>query len=507
MSQPREQDLRNSILEGSTACMMGSLAGGAFLTGYALYLGASAFQIALITSLPLFATLLQLSSHFLVKKPEDRKRVTTNTIGLGRFLWIIIVLLPILMYDLSSELKLTIIMVTVTLSSALSSIGAITWWSWMSDLIPRDIMGTFFARRNLWCGLASIITFYTATLALDFYKIHVPKEYYPYGFAGLFFIGLCFGMHSWWVLRKITDPGMSAPLKKNPPLKELLLPLKDRNYRLYMIDRTLWTFSVFLAVPFFNVYLLKYLHADWNYIGLISLIASLTSIYCVRFWGRIIDQFGNKPILVIACYVKALYPFIWLFATPQNFFWLLILPNFLSAFDSAIGLTSGNLSIKLAPKGNNAPYLAVYITMSNLAAAIAPILGGLFIKYFSDPAGNLALPWMGDINTIKIIFFVSAALRFFSSRSLMQMREPETTGIRRMIKVLKEVKGVVPSWSEMDHAFNFWFRPLGDMRSAIATRLLGRGKDGDDDKIDLEDDDDEDSSESSDPHTSGSPPK
>ncbi len=483
MRTPRKEDLNRSIMEGTTANVMGSLAGGAFLTGLALYLGASDSQIGLLSSLPPLATLIQLSTPSLVRKIGDRKKLTLIALGIGRLSWLVIALLPLFLLNTHPEFQIAMILGVIIASTASNSIGSITWWSWMSDFIPREMLGKYFSRRNLWSGLAAISAFYLGSLALDFYKGFVSHEHFVYGFSGIFLLGIGFGVWSLFLLSKIPDWGSNVPIRKNPALKELAQPLNDRNFRLYVIDRSLWTFSVFLGAPFFNVYLLKYLHTSWSYIGMINLIASLASLYCIRFWGNIVDHFGNKPLMVVSCYVKALYPVIWLFAGIGNYYWLLIIPQLLCAFDSAINLTSGNLSIKLSPRGNNAAYLSVYTTSINLSSAAAPLISS-WILTFCDAQGNIPLPWVGPVNGIKILFLISASMRFFSSNALRKMQEPETRGVRYMFRVLKEVKGIVPSFSELDQSIRFWFRPLDEMRTTVLGWVLPDSNDKEDEEED-----------------------
>ena len=57
-----DRALKLSIMDGFFATIMGSLAGGIFLMGYALkVLKAENYQIGILASLPLFANLIHLS--------------------------------------------------------------------------------------------------------------------------------------------------------------------------------------------------------------------------------------------------------------------------------------------------------------------------------------------------------------------------------------------------------------------------------------------------------------
>ena len=62
---------------------------------------------------------------------------------------------------------------------------------------------------------------------------------------------------------------------------------------------------------------------------------------------------------------------------------------------SAAGVTlaTGNIGLKLAPKGEATAYLAVLSLVNALAAGIAPIVGGLFADFFADRELALVVQW------------------------------------------------------------------------------------------------------------------
>lgn len=470
MSDSQETALRLSITEGCVASVMGSLAGGAFLTGFALYLGASDFQIGLLSSLPPLISIIQLTTHWLLRKTGERKKLTLWTMGLGRSLWLIIALLPVFFFTRRPELQFSIVLCSIVLSTALNSIGTISWWSWMSDLVPRDRLGQYFSKRNLWTGIVGMLVFYGGSAGLDFYKRQVPLRDYGYGFTGLFLIAVIFGLYSIRLLYKIPELGKITHVEKMPALHELVQPLKDKNFRLFMFERSAWFFSVCIAAPYFNVYLIRHLKVSWSYIGLINIIATLSSLYCLKLWGRIVDQFGCKPLMNVACMAKTLYPLMWVMVTPSNYWWILIFTHLiLNAFDSAINLTSSNLLLKLSPRGNNVAYLAIDTACINLASAVSPLVGGWLVWHFAQNE-MFHLPFLGDMDALKCLFFLSGSTRLLTAWTLERIKEPDTRSVSYMFRVLREVKGFVPFGSELNQTFQFWFSPFDDMLYILRRR-------------------------------------
>jgi predicted MFS family arabinose efflux permease len=95
--------------------------------------------------------------------------------------------------------------------------------------------------------------------------------------------------------------------------------------------------------------------------------------------GRMVDRWGNRPVMIVSQLVTATGPLFFLFATPEQR-WLVA--GAFVAWIAYAGLNVGldNLKLKLAPADNNAPYLAVYYAVCDLANGLATVLGGVLIE-------------------------------------------------------------------------------------------------------------------------------
>ena len=125
--------------------------------------------------------------------------------------------------------------------------------------------------------------------------------------------------------------------------------------------------------------------------------------------GRRVDQWGNRPVMMVAQAIAATGPLFFLFATPER--WWLVAGAYV-AWIAYAGMNVGldNIKLKLAPPDNNAPYLAVYHAISDLANGAATIAGGLFFDRLpaggSDAlalyAGLFVAGWLG--RTVAVLF-------------------------------------------------------------------------------------------------------
>ncbi|HIJ71088.1 MAG TPA: hypothetical protein HPP87_06970 [Planctomycetes bacterium] len=73
--QKVQSALKNIIRDGVASQAMGILTGGAFLTAFAVKLGASNFVIGLLAAIGPLSQLLQLPSIFLVEKIRNRRLI------------------------------------------------------------------------------------------------------------------------------------------------------------------------------------------------------------------------------------------------------------------------------------------------------------------------------------------------------------------------------------------------------------------------------------------------
>jgi hypothetical protein len=164
--------LRLSTWEGVWATVWMVLTTGPFQVGFARLLGASDFHLGLIAALPAAVGLLQLPAS--LRQSDSRL--------LGRLLWVPIALLPLLA---PAPLRLPLFLLLLLVSSALLTIVVPAWTSWMSEIVPAETRGRYFARRNTLAGIVAMLVPLPAGWALDLavkQKLYDPKL----GFAALF---------------------------------------------------------------------------------------------------------------------------------------------------------------------------------------------------------------------------------------------------------------------------------------------------------------------------------
>ncbi|HWQ95823.1 MAG TPA: MFS transporter [Candidatus Methylomirabilis sp.] len=406
--------LKNVIMDGLTTHAMATLTGGVFLVAFALKLGASNLTIGILAAIPPLGQLIQIPAIYIVEKYRNRRDICIVSTAASRSFWLLIALIPFLYFI---KIPLALLIIALALNSAFSSIGGCSWNSWMRDLVPVNQMGSFFGKRMVYASIVGILFSIVAGIFIDYWKqLYPDRELYAYSY--IFIAGFLAGMFGLYFLSKTPEPRMVVLKEKVNFYRLLLQPFKDPNFKNLIFFLSSWNFAVNLAAPFFTVYMLKRLNLDMSTIIILMVLNQVVSIAFLNLWGKYSDRFSNKSILSINGPLFIVCILAWTFtARPEKYILtmpLLVIIHALMGISSAgITLSSGNIGLKLAPKGQATSYLAASSFVNSLAAGIAPVLGGLFADFFEKTHIETIINWGSPIGTGGFYALYFRSLDFF----------------------------------------------------------------------------------------------
>lgn len=452
------------IKDGIASQSMGILTGGAFLVAFAIKLGASNMVIGLLAAIGPLTQLLQLPSIFLVEKIRNRRAIVVIAAALSRLCWLLIALIPFLF---GAKIGLAILLVSMIAASALGAVSGCSWNSWMRDLIPQNILGSFFSKRMRIATGVGIVLSIAAAVYLDIWKNKLPN-YELQGYSILFLAGLVAGALGLYFLARTPEKRMPAVEGRPRIFKLLAKPLKDENFRKLIAFMCSWNFAVNLAGPFFMVYMLRRLGLSMSFIIALSIVSQVMNFAFLKIWGRFTDRFSNKSVLAICGPLFILSILAWTFTTmPEKYFFtipLLVMIHIVTGLSSAgVSLASGNISMKLAPEGQATAYLATNTIVNSVAAGVAPILGGKFADFFSgrelewtlkytSPTGQFSLPTL-NLQQWDFFFAMAFVIGLYSLHRLAMVKEAGeveekivaqelVAEMRSQVRILSSVEGL-----------------------------------------------------------------
>ncbi|MDI6718338.1 MAG: MFS transporter [Methanomicrobiales archaeon] len=400
-----EEEIRRGlnavIKDGLTTQTMTTLTGGIFLVAFALQLGASNLMIGLLSALPPLAQLIQIPGVYLVEKYRARRAISVYASALNRSLWLLVAAIPLLF---SGSTGIIVLVGAVFLNAALGSIGGCSWNSWMRDLIPQDRLGAFFSKRMFQATCLGIVVSWTAGMFIDHGGFLFPENA-VYCYSILFVIGFIVGMVGLYYLSIIPEPRMETYMKDPSFYRLLLQPFADSNFRQLIRFMGSWNFAINLASPFFTVYMIQILHLPMSAIVALSILSQMTNVAFLQIWGRFSDRFSNKSVLQVCGPLFLICIFAWTFTTMPDAH-ILTMPllvaihAFMGVSTAGVTLASGNIGLKLAPRGQATSYLAGNSLVNSIAAGVAPVIGGVLADFFSSRELSWTLRWTSPYNDL-----------------------------------------------------------------------------------------------------------
>ncbi len=483
--QQIESGLKMVIRDGVASQAMGVLTGGAFLVAFAIHLGASNLTIGLLASIGPLSQLLQLPAILLVERIRNRKSIVLVAAASARIFWLLIAMIPFL-FD--TRTGLVVLVVSLVLSSSLGAVSGCGWNSWMRDLIPENILGKFFSKRmRVAIGFGILISVLAAGYLDIWKKLFVEHEIYAYSI--LFLAGFAAGMAGLFFLASTPEPKMQVASENLNLVRLISLPFKDENFRKLIAFMCSWNFAVNLAAPFFVVYMLRRLGLSMSFVIALSILSQIFNFMFLKIWGKYTDHFSNKSVLTVCGPLFLLAILAWVFTTmPDKYFLtipLLVIIHIVMGLASAgVSLSSSNISLKLAPKGQATVYLATNTMMNSFAAGIAPILGGLSADFFAERQIDWTLKYTtpdGEFmfSTLNLqqwdFFFVLAFIMgLYSIHRLSMIKEIGEVG-RKVVsnELLTEVRGqvrILSSVEGMRQMLTFPFSMIRDLYSITTTK-------------------------------------
>lgn len=430
--QEREAGLRLIVKDGMASQALASLTGSAILVAFAIELGASNALIGLLAAIPQLSQLVQLPSIGLVNRIRNRRFISVSTSVIGRLSWVFVAASP---FFLSAEGVLTTLVAGLLIASVFAAVSNCGWNSWIHELVPRDRLGSFFGRRFSYATATGVVVSLSAGLFLD----HLAPDLFAnqlYAYSLVFTVGFVFG-----VLGVIFIAGI--PEQRYQPetgsvIEAISKPIRDPNFRNLIHFLASWNIAVYLATPFFSVYMLRRLEMDLTWVIGLIVIGRLVNILFLRLWGSFSDRLTHKSVLAVSAPLCLLCILGWTFTTMPDkhvltFPLLVVLHVLMGVAMAGITLATGNIGLKLAPSGEGTSYLATTNFVSALAAGIAPMLSGRLVDFFVERELTWTIQYVGpqsvaDIELINFqqwdfLFFISFVIGLYAVHRLSMITE------------------------------------------------------------------------------------
>jgi MFS family permease len=363
----RTYNERISIYHGMVSTIAINLAGNFYPIFAISILGATNYQVGLISSLPpLIALLMTIPAAILLNRLETQKKTVAMAVLVARLLFILL----IGVVYVSSPYQAWAFLIIIAIMNVPATLSNIGWQTLISGMIKDERRGAFFSDRNRLLTIAGMIS----TLVIGIIMKNQTTNASAYQW--LFFVALLFGLGEVFFLMKQKEKAQPTASLKKASMNWSIF--KDHGYKWFLIAALCFNFAWQMSWGIFNIYNVRIAEATILWISIFSVANQVVQIFTFPLWKKWAEQKSNTLMLVWAALGMALVPFLTILST--NLFYLTAVSAISGFFISGVVLLLFNLLLEQSPVENRTYCITTYNVLLSFVAFIAPQIGILLLE-------------------------------------------------------------------------------------------------------------------------------
>jgi hypothetical protein len=369
---PEQRNQRNVLIDGIG---VGITAGvGSFLSVFMVRLGATNFQVSLLTAMPALTGMLLAMpvGEFLA-----RKRNIVPWFARSRFLVLLCYLLtglvPFFVQDRAPQV-IILIWALATLPQTLVSVGFTVV---MGGVAGPGGRVTLMSRRWAILGLTNSLTVLVVGQLLNLF-------YFPLNYQ-VVFLGSAVGA----LISVIFSSSIALPPQEIRPAREGLLQTfrvhggtlrRNKPFVNFTVSQFVFRWGLALALPLFPIYWVKNAGATDQQISAINFSQTIVMMVAYFLWANVQRRRGNRWVLLVAALGISFYPALTaLTHQPQV---LVLWAGLAGLFGAGIDLVFFDIVLSTCPGDQRASYVGMYQTTVYVATFLAPLAGSALSNAF-----------------------------------------------------------------------------------------------------------------------------
>lgn len=360
--------LSNVIYGGVAQEALNTLACGQLLIAYALMFGASPIVIGFLGSLEFFGWFSHFFSAYLLNKGKKVKLVSVHYSACARLFYLLSALLA---FFHSSYWAVWLLLLFFSANYLIGGVAGGAFYPWMKGLIPKRILGRFFAVRYKMMMVANLVCYGFGAGVIFLFERYLP-EYLIFGYSSLLIVAFFLGVYSVYTLSQVQNVELER-LETESFFKKSFTVLKDKKFLGLCVLLGGINFATSFVTPFFTVFMLKRMELSMSLVVVFTILSQLMYIFSTNYWSKFIDKKGCLKTLSLSCF---LYIFSLILFIGSEFH------SFIFLFLAHVVLGVARLGVKLG--GNNLPLLyvpsqdsSIYFSIVNLSRAMGSFVSGI----------------------------------------------------------------------------------------------------------------------------------
>ncbi|MEK4128147.1 MFS transporter [Solibacillus sp. FSL W8-0474] len=349
-------------------------------------LGATNYQVGLISSLPPLITLLMtLPAAILLNRSIEQKRLVAFSVLAARFVFLLIAFVSYVPGSFGSWLLLALI-AAMSVPNTMANMG---WQSFIGNIIEETRRAQFFSDRNRLLTIVGLIV--TLTIGVVMKDMTANQIAYQILFMFTFVVGIV----ELYFLLKHNEPVRELSLEKKRAMDWSIF--KNNKYVLFLIVALIFNFGWQMAWGLFNIYNVRYAGATIFWISMFNVANMSAQIFSFSLWRKWSQKYGNMYVFVWVAFGMSTAPLLMVLST--NLYYLVVMSLISGLFVSGTVLILFNLLLENSPQEVRTYCITTY---NVLLATIA----------FTSPQIGI---WLLEAYTMEVAMYLSTVVRFLAA--------------------------------------------------------------------------------------------
>lgn len=368
-----------------------------FLPVFLTRLGATSFEIGLLTSMPALAGLILAipMGQFL----QNQKKIIP-WFSLAR-LGVIMsyALTGILAFLLQGQPLITSILLVWALATIPQTLLNISFSVVMNAVAGPNLRYELMTRRWSILGVTTAVAVFIIGQFLD-------RIAFPTNFQVIFIFLSIGGLISYYFSSHINLPDFQKPNAQGKrPLRETLEEYRtllsgEKPFQSFVIKRFVFLSGAALTLPLFPLYFVREVQASNSWIATINMAQTAIVIVGYFFWTQQSRRRGSRNVLLWTTLGAALYPI--LVASTHNVVLITLFAGINGIFQAGLNLVFFDELMKTVPTEYSATFVSIAQGLQYVSSILSPLIG----TFIADLAGlSIALVVGGALQLIGFVMF------------------------------------------------------------------------------------------------------
>lgn len=378
-----------SIYHGMATTVATNFSGNFFPIFAITILGATNYQVGLISSLPpLMALLMTIPAAILLNRTQMQKKLVAMSVLIARLMFLLIIGL---VYIPSQPAQAWIFLIVIALMNLPNTVATIGWQTFISGLVKESRRGEFFSDRNRLLTIVGLVS----TLIIGIVMKDASASVTAYQI--LFGIAFVFGLLEVFLLMKHNEEpmGLSGQVIRRKTMDWSIF--KHKNYVSFLIAALFFNFAWQMAWGIFNIYHVRVVGATIFWISMFSVGSMTAQFLSFPLWRKWAEKRSNTLVFVWAAIGMATTPFLTVLST--NLFYITLIQTSSGFFLAGVVLLLFNLLLEQSPEDVRTYCITTYNVLLSMFAFIAPQIGIWLLNQFG----------------VEIAMYINSTLRFLSA--------------------------------------------------------------------------------------------